>query len=696
VAQTRDEKSDPLWETESIMDTKCIVGEQNCELLNEYQRHRLRVTFEYIDSLLADVDHILAESASYSPFNRYGNDTTPIQQRIAHDYLQRIRTAMARIMNDQRIPFGEKHCGSRRAANTALLYAAVAVDELHSDRLRGYGKISDAGHNLLEAIRTELHLLIGKLQTYLAQSSNADIQVRIERLEKVGDVTALEDLDRIITRYGLVEYREALAIIIDRMETKDFEIGVFGRISSGKSSLLNYLLGDCYLPVGVTPVTAVPTRISYGPLPQVRIEFADNPPEIVSFSELWEYATEQGNPGNAKHVTKVHLRLPASRLQEGIAFVDTPGLGSLATSGSAETLAYLPRCDLGLLMVDASLGISVEDLAVVEALYRAGVSVMILISKADLFNGTERMQLIEYATRELEHELRNLPPIFPVSVLGESSTLCDNWFKEHLQPMLKSSQRLVAAATSRKIGVLRNAVIATLEAGLTTGEKSVSNEGSDNKELLRAFGEVEESFDRVLQKSFELGRGIADQKTLILKVAVDRIAAAWRDRSGVDSGQILVATTNELLARPIAQVEEEYNRIRNQALRALETADKALPHRLSLELPRASGMPSLDPASLARKLQTKRPALTTVLSLSLVKWRLQRQFHKQIFSDLGDFLDVYAKQLRSWLRESVEVLKKSFESAADIYRVRLQSSEIPITQDPQETIADLDRLKANL
>jgi GTP-binding protein EngB required for normal cell division len=678
------------------MDAKCIVVEQNLELLNEHQRLRLRVTFEHIDSLLADVDHILAESASYSPFNRYGADTTPIQKRVAHDYVQRIRIAMARIMKDQQIPFGKQHCGSRRAANTALHYAAVAVEELHSNRMRGYGQISDAGHNLLEAIKTELHLLISKLQTYLAQTSNADLQVCIERLQKVSDVTVLEDLGRIITRHGLVEYREALAIIIDRMENKVFEIGVFGRISSGKSSLLNYLLGDCYLPVGVTPVTAVPTRISYGPLAVVGIEFVDNPPETVGCPELWEYATEQGNPGNAKHVTKIHLRLPAPRLQEGIAFVDMPGFGSLATSGPAETLAYLPGCDLGLLVVDASLGISGEDVAVVEALYRAGGSVMILISKADLFNGTERMQLIEYVTRELEHELGMMSQIFPVSVVGESSTLCDTWFKEHLQPMLKSSQHSATAANSRKIAALRNAVIATLKARLTTGEKFVSNEESSNKGLLKAFGEVEESFDKVLQKSFELGRGIADQKSLILKVAVDKIAAEWRDRSGVDSPQILVATTNELLAHPIAQVEEEYNRIRNQALRALETAEKAFPHGLSLELPRASGMPPLDAASLARKLQANRPALTTFLTLPLVKWQLQRQLHKQLFSDLGDYLDVYAKQLRSWLRESVEVLKKSFEPAADIYRLRLQSGEIPITQDPQQTVADLDRLKANL
>jgi hypothetical protein len=108
--------------------------------LNEYQRLHLKVTFQHIDSLLTEVEHILVDSVSDSPFNRYRGDTTPIQQKVAHDYVVRIREAMARIMKEQRIPFKEPHCGSRWAANTALLYAAVAVDELDPDRLRGYGR----------------------------------------------------------------------------------------------------------------------------------------------------------------------------------------------------------------------------------------------------------------------------------------------------------------------------------------------------------------------------------------------------------------------------------------------------------------------------------------------------------------------------------------------------------------------------
>jgi hypothetical protein len=57
------------------------------------------------------------------------------------------------------------------------------------------------------------------------------------------------------------------------------------------------------------------------------------------------------------------VKLPSPRLREGIAFVDTPGVGSLALAGGAETVAYLPRCDLGVVLVVAVTTLNHEDLA---------------------------------------------------------------------------------------------------------------------------------------------------------------------------------------------------------------------------------------------------------------------------------------------------------------------------------------------
>ena len=175
-------------------------------------------------------------------------------------------------------------------------------------------------------------------------------------------------------------------MLLGRMESAAFEVGVFGRVSSGKSSLLNYILQTDVLPIGVTPVTAIPTRISHGPVAEAGIEFAEAQPQIIPLSELREFATEQRNPGNKKHVTRIFVKLPSERLSEGVTFVDTPGLGSLAVAGAEETIAYLPRCDLGIVLIDASAGLTHDDLVVVQALYQAGASAMILISKADLFS----------------------------------------------------------------------------------------------------------------------------------------------------------------------------------------------------------------------------------------------------------------------------------------------------------------------
>jgi hypothetical protein len=87
--------------------------------------------------------------------------------------------------------------------------------------------------------------------------------------------------------------------------------------------------------------------------------------------------------------------------------------------------------------------------------------------------------------------------------------------------------------------------------------------------------------------------------------------------------------------------------------------------------------------------------VTTFLIRPLLKWQLDREIRKQICFDLTDFLDLYTKQLQSWLRESVDELKKAFESAADIYRVRLESG-ISMSGDPVQISVDLGRLKANL
>ena len=58
-------------------------------------------------------------------------------------------------------------------------------------------------------------------------------------------------------------------------------VAALGQFKRGKSTLLNALLGAPLLPMGVTPVTAIPTFIKAGDSTRIRIAFDDDKEPIV-------------------------------------------------------------------------------------------------------------------------------------------------------------------------------------------------------------------------------------------------------------------------------------------------------------------------------------------------------------------------------------------------------------------------------
>jgi len=423
---------------------------------SEHHQRHVRTTFQYIDKLLSEAEHTMADAGSSSPFRRHSDDTTPIQRKVTHDYLLRIREAMRRGMEELKIPPSEPHSRAVWAAAINLMYCSISLNELTPERMCAYGILSPEAADRLDGIRAELDGLVAKLRSYLGKGAGGDLQQRLQQLGKTSDeIRLLSEIERIVTAHGLVEFRGALSMLLDRMESAAFEVGIFGRVSSGKSSLLNYILQTDVLPIGVTPVTAIPTRISHGPVAEAGIEFAEAQPQIIPLSQLPEFATEQKNPGNKKHVTRIFVKLPSDRLAEGVTFVDTPGLGSLAVAGAEETIAYLPRCDLGIVLIDASAGLTPDDLIVVQALYQAGASAMILISKADLFSAADREQMIAYVKTNLRSELRVESSVHAVSVFGTDAALCDRWFEGELRPFLAQHHELAITSQKRKIRAKR-------------------------------------------------------------------------------------------------------------------------------------------------------------------------------------------------------------------------------------------------
>ena len=143
-----------------------------------------------------------------------------------------------------------------------LLNVDIAAEELEPKYMRGYGEVPESVATELNGIMGELSGLVHRFDRYLSKGIGEDLEGSVGTLGASGnDLELLKKIEQTVRDRGLVEFRPSIAAILDRAEDKSFEIAVFGRVSSGKSSLLNAILETDALPVGVTPITAVPTRI---------------------------------------------------------------------------------------------------------------------------------------------------------------------------------------------------------------------------------------------------------------------------------------------------------------------------------------------------------------------------------------------------------------------------------------------------
>ena len=87
------------------------------------------------------------------------------------------------------------------------------------------------------SIQQELDRLLDLVGAYLSERLGHDLPERLARLQAApGSVAMLRLLDQIVMRWQLVEFRPTIDTIVQRLESPQFEIAVFGRVSSGKSS----------------------------------------------------------------------------------------------------------------------------------------------------------------------------------------------------------------------------------------------------------------------------------------------------------------------------------------------------------------------------------------------------------------------------------------------------------------------------
>ncbi len=415
----------------------------------------------------------------------------------------------------------------------------------------------------------------------------------------LGDLAALA---REIGAAGVADDAEAVA---RRVAEGRFYVACVGQFKRGKSTLLNALVGRPLLPVGVLPVTSVPTVLRFGDRLRARVLLSGGEWRDVDPSCLGAWVTEERNPGNTRGVVAVEVFVPSPLLAGGLCLVDTPGVGSIRAGNTAATRALVPHVDAAVVVLGADPPISGEEMALVEEIAAHVETLVFVLNKADRLPAGDCAEAARFAEAALTGRLgTRASPLLHLSAseaLAGSPTRDWERLERSLSLMARTSgadlvrmagRRAASRLAARLLGVLderRDALvrpiaesegrIAALGESVAAAERSMADLGF----LLN--GEVERLARRFAEHRDEFLAGAAGPAREELRKQIDApladSGAALRDRASNAAIAIARRHLDAWLADAIPVAEALY---RATAERFLALGDEFLGRFLASEM----------------------------------------------------------------------------------------------------------------
>lgn len=197
----------------------------------------------------------------------------------------------------------------------------------------------------------------------------------------------LNDLRLALERFGApAEDQERLAQSIEQLDEL-FLLVIVGEFNSGKSALINALLGQRLLKEGVTPTTA-----------QIN---------ILRYDEVTAQAMEGRNI--------LAIRGPVDLLRE-MSIVDTPGTNAIIREHEAITSEFVPRADMVLFITSVDRPFTESERTFLELIRNWGKKIVVVINKVDILEHAEELAQVEEFVRANASQLFGIDPeLFPVS-----------------------------------------------------------------------------------------------------------------------------------------------------------------------------------------------------------------------------------------------------------------------------------------
>lgn len=174
-----------------------------------------------------------------------------------------------------------------------------------------------------------------------------------------------------------------------------FLLVVVGEFNSGKSALINALLGKVFLKEGVTPTTDRIHILKYG---------------------------EQTAPEFVSEDVRVH-RFPVDLLRE-IHIVDTPGTNAVLRHHESIVRDFVPRSDMVIFVTSSDRPFTESEHTFLENIRQWGKKIVVVINKVDILETAEAVEeIVQFVREQVQRLLEFEPEIFPLSARGTQRQL---------------------------------------------------------------------------------------------------------------------------------------------------------------------------------------------------------------------------------------------------------------------------------
>jgi small GTP-binding protein len=200
----------------------------------------------------------------------------------------------------------------------------------------------------------------------------------------------INDLQMALVKFGEESKdEESLRHSIQQLDEL-FLLVVVGEFNSGKSAIINALLGQRVLEEGVIPTTTQIHQIRYG--------------------KTFEKTVLDGG--------QTALTFPIDFLSE-MTIVDTPGTNAIIRKHEEITAHFVPRSDLVLFVTSADRTFTESERTFLELIRDWGKKVVFLINKIDILESDQEIAQVESYVRENAYSLLGVhPEVFPISARG--------------------------------------------------------------------------------------------------------------------------------------------------------------------------------------------------------------------------------------------------------------------------------------